>query len=63
LAAKIAAGRAQDVVALRESAKHENVEQHEYSKGSSPAMDEIQRMGAQGREDWLAKQDKAADSL
>ncbi len=53
LAAKISAGRAQDladVVALRGS---ENVEQHEYSTGASPAMEEIQRVRAQGREDWL----------
>jgi hypothetical protein len=42
-----------DVVALRESAKHENAEQHESSRGISPAMDEIQRIRAQGREEWL----------
>jgi hypothetical protein len=56
LAAKIAAGRAQDladVVALRESAKHENAEQHASSHGISPAVDEIQRIRAQGREEWL----------
>jgi len=59
LAAKIAAGRAQDladVVALRESAKHENAEQHEPSLGISSAMDEIQRIRAQGREEWLSMQ-------
>ena len=56
LAAKMAAGRAQDLAdvdALRESAKHENAEQHESSLGISPAMDEIQRIRAQGREEWL----------
>jgi hypothetical protein len=53
LAAKISAGRAQDladVVALRDS---EKFEQREYSSGASPAMDEIERIRAQGREDWL----------
>jgi hypothetical protein len=56
LAAKIAAGRAQDladVVALRESAKHEHEEQHESSHDISPAIDEIQRIRAQGRKEWL----------
>ena len=56
LAAKIAAGRAQDladVVALRESARQENTEQPEASHGSSPAMDEIQQIRAQGTEAWL----------
>ncbi len=53
LAAKISAGRAQDladVVALRGS---ENIQQHEYSTDASPAMNEIHRIRAQGREDWL----------
>ena len=48
LAAKISAGRAQDladVVALRDSA--------ESAIGYSPAMEDIQRTRAQGREDWL----------
>ncbi len=51
LAAKVSAGRAQDladVVALRDS---ENIEQHEYSTDASPAMNEIHRIRAQGRED------------
>ena len=48
LAAKISAGRAQDladVVALRDSA--------ESATGYSPAMEDIQRTRAQGREEWL----------
>jgi hypothetical protein len=53
LAAKISAGRAQDladVAALRDSAGRENTEQQ---GGYSPAMEEIQRTQAQGRDDWL----------
>jgi hypothetical protein len=48
LAAKISAGRAQDladVVALRESA--------ESATDHSPAMEDIQRTRTQGREEWL----------
>jgi hypothetical protein len=56
LAAKISAGRAQDladVAALRDSARRESTEQQVASTGYSPAMEEIQRTRAQGREDWL----------
>lgn len=57
LTAKISAGRAQDladVAALRDSAGCENSEQQESSATSySPAMEDIQRTRAQGRQEWL----------
>jgi len=56
LAAKISAGRAQDladVVALRDSAGRDNNEQQESATGYPPATEGIQRTRAQGREEWL----------
>ena len=56
LAAKISAGRAQDladVAALRESIGHYEIDERQMSPGDSRAMQEIQAAQAQGREDWL----------
>lgn len=56
LAAKISAGRAQDladVVALRDSAGHGIHEKQESATSYSPATEDIERTRTQGREEWL----------